>query len=436
MNFIGWIIIIALFFQLTLNLIADLLNLSKLKDYLPEPFRDIYDKDRYRQSQEYLRANTKFGWITSIIDLATLLLFWFAGGFSFLDQWARSFGQGPVLTGLIFIGFLGVLKSVVSLPLSLYDTFVIEQRFGFNKTTMKTFVVDRIKGFMLVVLLGVPLACSILWFFEYSGPLAWLYCWIAVTFFSIIIQYFAPHWIMPLFNRFDPLPEGPLKKAIFKYAQSIRFPLGNVYVMDGSKRSSKSNAFFTGFGKNRRIVLFDTLISQHTTDELLSILAHEMGHYKKKHIMIGLMTAILESGFMFYMLSLFISYEGLFKAFFLDNISIYAGLVFFGMLYGPITFFTSLLTLAISRKNEYEADRFAVKTTQLRMPMISALKKLSVNNLSNLMPHPFYVLLHYSHPPVLERINTLNKIPIEMDSKEDILVENSKHEKANPYLTT
>ncbi|MFO8085360.1 MAG: M48 family metallopeptidase [Desulfobacterales bacterium] len=417
MNIIGLIILITLLSEFILNIVADVLNLSELRKEIPESFKDIFDADRYEKSQEYLRVNTRFGWVSSTVDLTVLVFIWFAGGFSLLDNWVRSLDLGPILAGLMFMGILGALKSVISLPFSIYNTFVIEQRFGFNQTTPKTFVADRLKAVLLFILFGVPMIGAILWFFEYAGNIAWLYCWIAVTIFTLTIQYIAPHWIMPLFNKFEPLPEGSLKDAIFDYARSIRFPLEDVYVMDGSKRSSKSNAFFTGFGKNRRIVLFDTLIENHTTDELVSVLAHEMGHYKKKHIAKNLILSILESGFMLYLLSLFISYEGLFKAFFVENISVYAGLVFFGMLYAPITFFLSLVTLAISRKHEFEADCFAVNTTCSRKSMISALKKLSVNNLSNLMPHPFYVFLHYSHPPVLERIKAIEKMPLQMPEK-------------------
>jgi STE24 endopeptidase len=417
MNIIGLIILITLFSEFILNIFADVLNLSRLRKEIPEPFKDIFDADRYEKSQEYLRVNTRFGLVSSAIDLTVLVFFWFGGGFSLLDNWVRSLDLGPILTGLMFMGILGALKSVISLPFSIYNTFVIEQRFGFNQTTLKTFVADRLKAVLLFILFGVPMICAILWFFEYAGNIAWLYCWIAVTIFTLTIQYIAPHWIMPLFNKFEPLPEGPLKEAIFDYARSIRFPLEDVYVMDGSKRSSKSNAFFTGFGKNRRIVLFDTLIENHTIDELVSVLAHEMGHYKKKHIAKNLILSILESGFMLFLLSWFISYEGLFQAFFVENISVYAGLVFFGMLYAPITFFLSLVTMAISRKHEFEADCFAVNTTCLPKSMILAMKKLSVNNLSNLIPHPFYVFLHYSHPPVLERIKAIEKMPLQMPEK-------------------
>ncbi len=410
MNFIGIIILLTLLGEFILNTIADMLNLSRLQKQIPEPFKDIYDGEQYRKSQDYLRVNTRFSWISSGVDLALLLIFWFAGGFSLLDNRVRSFDEGPIFTGLMFIAILVALKAVISIPFSVYDIFVIEQRFGFNKTTLGTFVMDHIKGLLIAIIMGVPLIYAILWFFEYAGDIAWLYCWIAVTVYSLFIHYVAPNWIMPIFNKFEELGDGLLKDAIFDYAESIKFPLENVYVMDGSRRSSKSNAFFTGFGKNRRIVLFDTLISRHTIEELVSVLAHEMGHYKKKHIFKSMILGILQSGIMFYLLSIFISYEGLFNAFYIENVSTYAGLVFFGMLYAPMAFFLNLISLAISRKNEYEADQFAVKTTLFREPMVAALKKLSVNNLSNLVPHPFYVFLHYSHPPVLERIKAIDKM--------------------------
>ncbi len=410
MNVVGMIILLVLLSEFILNIVSDVLNLSRQQEPIPDAFKDLFDEANYRKSQEYLRANTQFGWVSSAANLMLLLAFWFAGGFSLLDTWVRHFSQGPIIAGLLFISILGGLKAIISIPFSIYETFVIEERFGFNKTTMRTFMMDHIKGLLLSVMLGVPLVVVILWFFEYSGNIAWLFCWIAVTLYSLFIHYVAPAWIMPLFNKFKPLEDGQLKDSIFEYAESIRFPLQDVYVMDGSKRSSKSNAFFTGIGKNKRIVLFDTLISRHTIEELVAVLAHEMGHYKKKHILKGMILGIVEAGIMFYLLSVFISYEGLFKAFYVENVSVYGGLVFFGMLYAPIVFFLSLINSAVSRKNEYEADKFAVTTTGFSKPMVEALKKLSVNNLSNLVPHPFYVFLHYSHPPVLERIRAIESV--------------------------
>jgi STE24 endopeptidase len=374
---------------------------------LPRVFEGVYDPERYRKSQQYLRATTQFGWITSTFNLCLILVFWFAEGFPLLDKWVRTFELGPILSGLVYMGVLMLLKTALSLPFSVYATFVIEARFGFNKTTPQTYVMDLLKGLILALLLGTPLLAAILAFFQYAGPHAWWYCWIGVTLYMLVVQFVAPTWIMPLFNKFTPLEEGELKSTILSYANSIDFPLENVYQMDGSRRSTKSNAFFTGFGKHKRIVLFDTLIMQHSVNELVAVLAHEMGHYKKKHIRQSLILGILQTGLMLFLLSHFITYQGLFDAFYMPQQSIYAGMIFFAMLYAPIDFFVGILMQVLSRKNETVADRFAAETTKDPVSMVDALKKLSVHNLSNLTPHPFYVFLNYSHPPVLKRIQSL-----------------------------
>ncbi len=408
MNTIAIIILAAIIFNYALNGLADYLNLTMLRNDLPEAFRGVYDSDRYRKSQQYLKVNTRFGWITATFDVAVILIFWFAKGFPLLDEWVRSFDFGPVITGLIYMAVLLLFKGVLSLPFSLYATFVIEERFGFNQTTWTTFVMDLAKGLLLAVLLGAPLLAGILAFFVHAGTNAWWYCWIAVTLYMLGVQFIAPTWIMPLFNKFTPLEAGELKSAILSYAGSINFPIENVYVMDGSRRSRKSNAFFTGFGKHRRIVLFDTLIKQHTTGELVAVLAHEMGHYKKKHILQTMVLGILQMGIMLYLLSIFISYQGLFDAFYMPQKSVYAGLIFFAMLYSPLDFFIGIFMQMLSRRNETEADRFSAETTRDPQSMVAALKKLSVHNLTNLRPHPVYVFLNYSHPPVLQRISELH----------------------------
>jgi len=410
MNLIAIFILAAIGIDFVLNVWADRLNLKWLRPELPESFKVVYAPDQYRKSQEYLRVNTRFGWITGTFDVALLLIFWFARGFPLLDQWIRSWNFSPVLNGLIFIGILGLIKATVSLPFSVYATFVIEEHFGFNKTTWSTFMLDLLKGLVLALLLGTPLLAGVLFFFEYAGGYAWLFCWIVITLYMLAVQFIAPTWIMPLFNKFISLEDGELKSAILEYAKSIKFPVQNVYVMDGSRRSSKSNAFFTGFGKYKRIALFDTLIKQHSVKELLAVLAHEMGHYKKKHILWGMILGILQTGLMLYLLSLFISYQGLFDAFYMEHTSVYGGLIFFAMLYSPLDFFISMIMQVVSRKNETAADRFAVETTGDPRAMADALKKLSAHNLTNLTPHPFYVFLNYSHPPVLERINDLTRI--------------------------
>jgi STE24 endopeptidase len=374
---------------------------------LPGEFEGTYDAEAYENSQKYTQVYTRFGFLTGSISLIITLIFWFAGGFNYLDNIVRAWDLGAIGTGLIYIAILIVARSILSLPFSLYTTFVIEERFGFNKTTLKTFFLDMLKGLFLGILLGGPLLAGLLYFFQMAGNIAWIYAWAVTTVFTLIVQFIAPTWIMPLFNKFTPLEDGELKDEILSYAEKVKFPLKGIFVMDGSKRSKKSNAFFTGFGKNKRIVLFDTLIENHTVDELVSVLAHEVGHYKKKHILKSMIISILHMGFMFYLLSLFLSQKGLFDAFYMDMMSVYAGLIFFGMLYTPIEMILSVIMQIFSRKNEYEADRFAAETTNESENMISALKKLSRDNLSNLTPHPFYVFLNYSHPPVLKRIEAI-----------------------------
>jgi STE24 endopeptidase len=410
MNPYAIIILSTLLFEYLLSLIANLLNLKALSGELPEEFTGVYDAGAYRKSQEYTRANTRFGFLISSLQLSLTLAFWFGGGFNFLDSIVRSWNLNPILSGLAYLGLLMLGLGILSLPVSIYSTFVIEERFGFNKTTPATFIADLFKGLALAVLLGGPLLAGLLALFQYAGAIAWLYCWIAVTLFSLFVQFIAPTWIMPLFNKFKPIEEGELKERIWAYAKSVRFPLSGIFVIDGSRRSSKSNAFFTGFGKTKRIALYDTLVEKHSVAELVAVLAHEIGHYKKKHVLKGLAVSIVHTGVIFFLLSLFLSHEGLFKAFYMERASIYAGFVFFGMLYAPIELALSIFMSLFSRRHEYQADRFAVETTEDASAMIVALKKLSLNNLSNLRPHPFYAFLYYGHPPVLERIEAMKAI--------------------------
>lgn len=410
MNYITIIILAAIIIDFILGIVSNRLNLKSLKHQLPDEFKGVYDEETYSKSQEYTRVNTKFGFLAGTFDLLLLLTFWFAGGFNWLDQWARSFDLGVIWTGLIFIGVLVLAKTIISIPFGVYSTFVIEERFGFNKTTARTFIMDRLKGLVLSIAIGGPLLAAVIAFFVYGGPWAWAYAWLAVTLFSFVMQYVAPTWIMPLFNKFEPLEEGELREAIEEYAKSVNFPLQGIYVMDGSKRSSKSNAFFTGFGKNKRIALFDTLIEKHTTDELVAVLAHEIGHYKEKHIVKNMGISVLHTGVMFALLSVFLQMPALFDAFYMDQMSVYAGLLFFGLLYSPIETILGIGMQMLSRKHEYEADRFAAATTGEPEDMVSVLKKLSKDNLSNLTPHPFYVFLNYSHPPALKRIEAIRKL--------------------------
>ena len=417
MNWVAWTILIFLVVHYLLQRIASHLNLGAISDTIPEALKDRYPPDAYRRAQAYLRTTSRFGQVVATVDLAVLLTFWFGGGFALVDEWSRTLAGGPVLTGLAFIGALALLKAVVGQPFSLYATFVIEQRFGFNQTTWGTWVSDRLKGVLLAVLLGAPLLSGVLALFHYCGTTAWLWCWLLVTLFSLVVQWIAPTWILPLFNRFVPLAAGQLKDAVTAYAASIGFPLRDIVVMDGSKRSTKSNAFFTGFGGNRRIVLFDTLVDRHAPDELLAVLAHEMGHYRLRHIVKMMVAGIMQTGLLLYCLAMVIHSPDLYAAFGIDRPSVHVGLVVFGLLTVPLDLFLGLFMQALSRRHEFAADRFAVRTTGRVQPMIEALKTLSVDNLSNLSPHPFYVLLNYSHPPVLQRIQALEREREAMDAE-------------------
>lgn len=410
MNIYAIIILATILVDFLLDVITNQLNLSALNKQVPKEFEEVYDAATYAKSQEYTKVQTRFGYLTGSFDLILLLGFWFAGGFNWLDQIVRSFGFGELVTGLFFMVILMIAKSILSLPFSIYSTFVIEERFGFNKTTPKTFVMDMLKGLLLGAVIGLPLLAGILAFFMYTGEWAWLYAWIAVTVFTLAMQYIAPTWIMPLFNKFTPLEEGELRTAIENYTEKVDFPLQGLFVIDGSKRSSKSNAFFTGFGKNKRVALYDTLIENHSVPELVAVLAHEIGHYKKKHIIKGMITSVVHSAVLFFLLSIFLNQKGLFDAFYMDEMSVYAGLILFGMLYAPIEMVLSVFMQMSSRKHEFEADAYAAETTGKPEDMVSTLKKLSKDNLSNLTPHPWYVFLNYSHPPVLQRINAIRKI--------------------------
>ncbi|MEC5127890.1 M48 family metallopeptidase [Verrucomicrobiales bacterium BCK34] len=404
----GWffVIVLALFLSWKLDLISTLLNLKALSPEIPEAFREVVDEEAYEKSQEYTRAKSVFGVVESIFSLVVLFVFWWFGGFGWLDELARGLGRGPVVTGLVFIGLLLMGQQALSTPFELYNIFVLEEQFGFNRMTLGTWLGDHIKGAVLGVLIGAPLLALLLWLFQ-SVPLAWLWAWVAVTAFSLLLTYVAPTWIMPLFNKFEPLPEGELKTEIHAMSEKCDFPLKEVSVMDGSKRSAKSNAFFTGIGNNKRIALFDTLIENHTTDELVGVLAHEIGHFKKKHIVKSLLIGIVTTGVMFFLLGLMLNNRGLFDAFGVKETSVYVSLVLFGLLLSPLNEILSVSGNWLSRKNEFEADAYAAEVTGKPEAMVSALKKLSTDNLSNLTPHPFYVWLNYTHPPVVERVAAL-----------------------------
>ena len=409
MNIYLIVILVILIGNYILGLIVELLNLKALKNELPEEFKGYYDSDKYRKSQSYLRDNTGFKLTQGTVLILIILGLILSGGFNFVDKLARSFDFGLIPTGLIFTGILFFFFQAVEIPFSIYHTFVIEEKYDFNRTKPKTFILDILKSWLLTIIIGGILLSLVLWFFIKAGKLAWIFCWLGVSAFELFLLFIAPIVIMPLFNKFIPLKEGELKQAIENYAQAQNFKLKGLFRMDGSRRSAKSNAFFTGFGKYRRIVLFDTLIKNHSVDELVSVLAHEVGHCKKKHILKMMAISILANGLMFFILSFFINNPEIFAAFRMDHLSIYASLLFFGFFYTPINMVFSLGMSILSRKHEYEADNYAASTYKKPEAFILALKKLSVDNLSNLTPHPLKVFISYSHPPVLARIKALKR---------------------------
>ena len=412
MNIYLLIILSALIGEFLLRTLVRVLNLKALDPGLPNEFQGYYDEEKYARSQEYTRVNTRFAFFTTSFDLIVILVFILFGGFNFVDQIIRGFGLSTLPSGLAFFGILFFASDLISTPFSLYQNFVIEENFGFNKMTLKTFILDKLKGYLLTLALGGVFLTAILFFFEKTGEYGWLYAWGIIGLFMILIQPLFTSVIAPMFNKFTPLEKGELRTAIENYAQKVKFPLSRIDVMDGSKRSAKSNAYFSGFGKQKRIALFDTLLEKHSNDEMVAILAHEVGHYKKHHIKVGILISILHTGLLFWLLSIFIDNPGLFEAFQMKEISVYGGLTFFMILYSPVELVLSVIMNAVSRRNEFQADAYSAKTTEKSEHLISGLKNLSVSNLGNLTPHSLSVLLDHSHPPVLERITALKKIAV------------------------
>ena len=410
-NFMSVIILAGLFVLWKLEFAATLLNLKAFPTDVPKGFEDVMDSEKLDKARDYLRAHAKFGIIHSTASLSVMLIFWSLGGFGWLDGWARSFGYSEVVSGLIFLTLLLLGQSLLGLPFSIYDTFVIEEKFGFNRSTFATFVMDRVKGMILGAIIGLPLAAAVLWIFG-NVQNAWLWAWAVVTGFQLILTYLAPSLIMPLFNKFTPMPDGELKQDIEALGVKCGFPLTGVFVMDGSKRSTKANAFFTGLGKQKKIALFDTLVEKSSKPELLGVLAHEIGHFRCGHIKQRLVVGILQTAVIFFLLGLATDPDGkfsrlLFDAFGVKQISPHAGLVFFSILLEPVSKLLSVLANAWSRKHEFEADAYAAKVTGDGAALGEALKKLSADHLSHPSPAKLRVWLDYSHPPLLQRLEAL-----------------------------
>lgn len=410
-NLMAAVIVISLFALWKLELIATLLNLKTFPATVPVPMAGWLSPEKLAQARDYLRVNARFGLVQGAASLTVLLVFWALGGFAWLDGLARSLAPGEITAGLIFISLLILGQSLLDLPFAYYDTFVIEEGFGFNRATLATFVLDRVKGLLLGALLGLPLLAGVLWIFLHVAH-AWLWAWALVTLYQLVLTYLAPTLIMPLFNKFTPMPEGPLKQAIEDLGKRCGFPLSGVFVMDGSKRSTKANAFFSGFGKRKKIALFDTLIENSSQDELLAVLAHEIGHFRRGHIRQRLAVGILQTAAIFYLLGLAIDPYGafarqLFDAFGVATISPHVGLVLFSLLLQPVAKLLSVAANAWSRRHEFEADAFAAEVMGSGAPLAGALRKLATDHLSHPSPAALRVWLDYSHPPLLRRLEAL-----------------------------
>ena len=401
-----YIIIAFIVISFAVDQFLDWLNAKHFDDPVPKELADVYDGETYRKSQEYKKVNAKFSTLTSSFMLVVTLLFFFLDGFAFVDQIARSISDNEIIVGLIFFGIIMLGSDILTTPFSYYKTFVIEERFGFNKSTPKLFIADKLKGWLMTIIVGGGLLALIIWFYQISGNLFWVYAWVVFAVFALVMNMFYAKLIVPLFNKQTPLEDGSLRDKIEQYAATVGFKLNNIFVIDGSKRSTKANAYFSGFGSEKRITLYDTLINDLNEEEIVAVLAHEVGHYKKNHIIINLISSIILTGFTLWLLGMFISNAVFSEALGVDEPSFHIGLIAFGILYSPISGITGFLMSVLSRKFEYQADNFA-KNTYAGDPLITSLKKLSRNNLSNLTPHPLYVKLHYSHPTLLQRYHNL-----------------------------
>jgi STE24 endopeptidase len=405
-NFVFFLIILIPVTGFLLERYLQYLNAGMRSEILPDKLKGICDQEEYRKTQLYEKDNLKLSFWSSLFNLSIIIAMIAAGGFALVDLFARSFSGNNVVIALIFFGIIGLASELINLPFEWYDTFVIEKKYGFNTMTTRTFITDQLKSWFIALLVGIPVLGLITWIYYKTGKGFWLYAWGLITVFSVFINFFYSEWIVPLFNRQTPLIESPLRTKIEEFAKKAGFRLKNIYVIDGSKRSTKANAYFSGFGSKKRIVLYDTLIREMPDEEIVAVLAHEIGHYKKKHVVRSLILSVFMTGLMLFLFSLVVENPLLSKAMGAETPSFHMGLIVFGILYSPLSLIIGLVTNIISRKNEFEADKFVYDNYDAGK-LAAALKKLAVKNLSNMLPHPAYVFFHYSHPPLLARLAKL-----------------------------
>lgn len=386
--------------------LLEYVNLHAQRTDIPDEVAAFYDREKYTRSLQYHRERTRFSFLTSAFSFLLSALMLWLGGFGWMDEQLRDLTGSPIIQALAFFGVIAIASDFLMLPFQWYSTFVIEEKYGFNKTTVRTFILDKLKGYLLGALIGGALLSVLIYLVRALGPDFWIWFALIACGFMFFMNMFYTSLILPLFNKLTPLPDGELKTAIETFARKVNFPLDNIFVIDGSKRSSKSNAFFSGIGKRKKIVLYDTLINNHTTGELVAVLAHEVGHFKKKHIVWSYVLSMVQIVFTLYILSLMVFNENVSLALGGDQLSLHLNLLAFGILFSPISGITGLLMNIYSRKNEFEADAYAKETFDGNA-LANALKKLSVDNLSDLYPHPLYVFFHYSHPPLLQRLKAI-----------------------------
>lgn len=403
-----YIIIAIIVINFIKDKILNALNAKHYNDPIPKDLDDVFDEEEYEKSQAYKLANYKFGIWSSLFSLILTLGFLVFDGFEIVDNLARKYSDNTIIIGLLFFGIIIIASDIITTPFSYYKTFVIEEGFGFNKMTKKTFVLDKIKGLFMMVIIGGGLMALVIWFYQLTGNQFWMYTWGIITAFTIVMNMFYAKLVVPLFNKQKPLEEGDLRNKISDYANTVGFSLSKIFIIDGSKRSTKANAYFSGFGREKRVTLYDTLVNDLTDEEIVAVLAHEVGHYKRHHIIFNLGMSVLLTGLTLFILSIFISNPLLSNAIGVEIPSFHVGLIAFGLLYSPISEITGLIMNYISRTFEYQADDYA-KNTYNALPLISSLKKLSKNSLSNLTPHKAYVFMHYSHPTLLNRVKNLKK---------------------------
>jgi len=404
-----WIIVGFICLNYVISRILDILNKRKWSEKLPEELDGFYDAQKYKSFQLYQKSKTRFGFINETFSFIVILVMLFVDGFAYIDSFARIYTENPIVLTLLFIGIIAILADIIGLPFDIYYTFVIEEKFGFNRTKPLTFIFDKIKAWIITAIIGGGLIALVVWFWTITASNFWFITWTVITVFMVFMVMFYSDIIVPLFNKQTPLEDGDLRKEIENFASKAGFKLKNIYVIDGSKRSSKANAYFSGLGPKKRIVLYDTLIKEHSVEELVAVLAHEIGHYKKKHTLISMIAGVMQTGLLLFILSFFLDNPDMAKVLGVEQTSFHISLITFGLLYSPISLIIDIAMNYMSRKNEFSADKYA-GVNYNSQALQSALIKLSVNNLSNLNPHPAYVFFYYSHPPLLERLKALKQI--------------------------